>query len=204
MNLKYLLIWLSASMLIGCGCAAALSFSGETVQLTGNQTEDIIWNESNFGGFCYNQIDDACTGTETLTIEAGALEGPDIDRFIDVGNLTYTTSPIWQEYELHKNLGLTVESGRCEVGSGYRTEFWMGERCVAVCGNANDMDMRTWWWVVNLSEPSTGFRIWDANREPPMDLNYMWDARSCTGFYYDPCSPVSHPNSLFSSINNFP
>ena len=102
MNLKYLLIWLSASMLIGCGCAAALSFSGETVQLTGNQTEDIIWDESNFGGFCYNLSGDACTGTETLTIGAGALKGPDIGRFIDVGNLTYTTSPIWQEYELHK------------------------------------------------------------------------------------------------------
>jgi S-layer protein (TIGR01567 family) len=32
---------------------------------------------------------------------------------------------------------------------------------------------------------STGFRIWDADRDPPMDLNYTWDARSYTGFYYD-------------------
>jgi S-layer protein (TIGR01567 family) len=30
---------------------------------------------------------------------------------------------------------------------------------------------------------STGFRIWDENRD--MDLNYTWDARSYTGFYYD-------------------
>jgi len=51
MNPKYLLIGLLASMIIGCGCAAALSFSGETVQLTDNQTEDIVWNESNFGGW---------------------------------------------------------------------------------------------------------------------------------------------------------
>ena len=104
MNLKYLLIGLLASMIIGCGCAAALPFSGETVQLTGNQTGDIVWNESNFGGFCYNLSGGTCIGTETLSIEAGALEGPDIDRFIDVDNLTYTTAPIWQEYELHKNL----------------------------------------------------------------------------------------------------
>ena len=104
MNLKYLLIGLLASMIIGCGCAAALLFGGETVQLTGNQTGDIVWNESNFGGFCYNLSGGTCTGTETLSIEAGALEGPDIDRFIDVDNLTYTTAPIWQEYELHKNL----------------------------------------------------------------------------------------------------
>jgi S-layer protein (TIGR01567 family) len=32
---------------------------------------------------------------------------------------------------------------------------------------------------------STGFRIWDADRDPPMDLNYTWTARSYTGFYYD-------------------
>jgi S-layer protein (TIGR01567 family) len=45
-------------------------------------------------------------------------------------------------------------------------------------------------WVNNTATTksagySTGFRIWDANREPPMDLNYTWDARSFTGFYYD-------------------
>jgi len=139
MNLKYLAIWLLASMLLGCGCAAALPFSGETVQLTGNQTGAIVWNESNFGGFCYNLSDGACTGTETLTIEAGALEGPDIDRFIDAGNLTYTTSPIWQEYELHKNLGLTVKRNRYEGDSGYMVEFWMGERYVAVGGDASKL-----------------------------------------------------------------
>jgi S-layer protein (TIGR01567 family) len=139
MNLKCLAIWLSASMLIGCGCAAALPFSGETVQLTGNQTGNIAWNESNFEGFCYNLNSDACIGTETLMIGAGALEGADIDRFIDAGNLTYTTSPIWQEYELHKNLGLTVEDCSYEGESGYRAEFWMGERYVAVGGNASKL-----------------------------------------------------------------
>jgi S-layer protein (TIGR01567 family) len=140
MNLKYLLIWLSASMLLGCGCAAALPFSGDTVQVTGNQTEDIVWNASNFGGFCYNLSDDDCIGTETLSIEAGALEGPNIDRTIDEGNLTYTTSsPIRREYELHKNLGLTVESDHPEGDSGYWIEFWMGERYVVIDGNADKL-----------------------------------------------------------------
>ncbi len=139
MDLKYLAIWLLASMLVGCGCAAALPFSGEAVQLTGNQTEDVVWNGSNFGGFCYNLSDGACIGTETLTIGAGALEGPDIDRFIDAGNLTYTTSRIWQEYELHKNLGLTVESDRYEGDSRYMVEFWMDERYVAIGGNASKL-----------------------------------------------------------------
>ncbi len=139
MNLKYLLIGLFVSMLVGCGCAVALPFSGEAVQLTGNQTEDIVWNESNFGGFCYNLSDDACTGTEALAIETGALGGPDIDRVIDVSNLTYTTAPIWQEYELHKNLGLTVESDNYDGDSGYWAEFWMGERYVAINGGANKL-----------------------------------------------------------------
>jgi len=55
----------------------------------------------------------------------------------------------------------------------------------AVASNAKGTDVQTWWWTVASSGYSTGFRIWDANREPPMDLDYMWNARSCTGFYYD-------------------
>ncbi|KAF5427562.1 MAG: S-layer protein, partial [Candidatus Methanomarinus sp.] len=45
----------------------------------------------------------------------------------------------WQEYELHKNLGLTVESGNCGGDSGYWIEFWMGERYVAIDGKANKL-----------------------------------------------------------------
>jgi hypothetical protein len=44
-------------------------------------------------------------------------------------------------------------------------------------------DSYKWIWTVTSSGYSTGFRIWDADRE--MDLDYMWDARSYTGFYYD-------------------
>ncbi|MCK4459186.1 MAG: hypothetical protein KAU52_05630 [Methanosarcinales archaeon] len=50
MNKKYVLLGLFVSILIGCTCADALEFSGEVVRLTGAQNENIVWNESNFGG----------------------------------------------------------------------------------------------------------------------------------------------------------
>ena len=137
-NVKCVLIGFFVLMFVGCVYADALPFSGEVVQLTGTQTEDIVWDENNFGGFCYDI--NGNVSTETLTIAAGTLTGPDIDRIIDVGNLTYTTSPIWREYELHKNLGLTVDGdARCDCDSGYWTEFWMGERYVAIDGNADKL-----------------------------------------------------------------
>jgi len=137
-NIKYMLAGLFVSILLGCACADALEFDGEVVQLTGAQSGDILWNKSNFGGFCYNLSDGACVGTETLTIADGTLEGVNIDRVIETNALTYTTSPIWQEYELHKNLGLTVDGGYDE-NSGYWIEFWMGEMYVAIDGNADKL-----------------------------------------------------------------
>lgn len=117
----------------GMGMGAdALEFDGEVVQLTGAQTGDAVWNSSNFGGFCYNLSDDACVGTETLTIAAYTLEGPDINRTIDENCLVYTTSPTWREYELYRNLGLNVDGN-----SSYWIEFWMGEEYVAINRSAN-------------------------------------------------------------------
>jgi hypothetical protein len=130
--MKYILAGLFVSILVGCACADALEFDGEVVQLTGAQNEDIVWNKSNFGGFCYNLSDGACNGTETLTIADGMLEGPDSDRIIDADSLTYITHPISREYELDRNLGLTVEGE-----SGYEIEFWMGEMYVAIDVNAD-------------------------------------------------------------------
>ena len=123
----------------GCTCADALEFSGEVVRLTGEQTEGIVWNASDFGGFCYDLGDAACVGTETLSLAAGTLTGPNADRTIDECNLIYTTRPIWREYELHKNLGLTVDSGYYDRESGYWIEFWMGEMYVAIDGRADKL-----------------------------------------------------------------
>jgi len=112
-------------------------FSGEVVQLTGAQTTDIIWDKGNFGGFCYDI--NGSVGTEMLTIETGTLTGPNVDRTIEVGALSYTTSPFYREYELHRNLGLTVESDHYGGDSGYMTEFWMGERYVTIDGKPNKL-----------------------------------------------------------------
>jgi S-layer protein (TIGR01567 family) len=128
---------------IGSKLTATKEFSGEVVQLTGVQTNNIIWNASNFGGFCYNLNDEECIGTETLTILAGTLEGPDTDRIIEDEivdySLEYATTPIWHEYELYKNLGLTVERNYYESDSGYWTAFWMGERYIAINDNASKL-----------------------------------------------------------------
>ena len=135
MTRRFLPVLVVAALLACAGMsmgAGALEFDGEVVQLTGAQTGDAVWNSSNFGGFCYNLSDDACVGTETLTIAAYTLEGVDIDRSIDEDCLVYTTSPTWREYELHKNLGLTVDGN-----SRYWIEFWMGEEYVAIDRSAD-------------------------------------------------------------------
>ena len=116
---------------------ATEEFSGEVVQLTGTQTADIVWDKNNFGGFCYDI--NGSVGTETLTIAAGTLTGPNTDRTIETGALSYTTSPFWQEYELHRNLGLTVDGCYYCDGSGYQIEFWMGEMYVAINGKPNKL-----------------------------------------------------------------
>ena len=45
---------LSAGVLAVLACAGAHKLSGEVVQLTGAQTTSIVWNTSNFEGFCYD------------------------------------------------------------------------------------------------------------------------------------------------------
>ena len=130
---------LAVLLVLACAgtVAGALEFSGEVMQLTGAQTTDIVWDENNFGGFCYDI--NGSVGTETLTIAVGTLEGPDVDRTIETNALMYTTFPIWREYELHKNLGLTVESDHYGGDAGYWIEFWMGERYVAIDGKSNKL-----------------------------------------------------------------
>ncbi|HDN65763.1 MAG TPA: hypothetical protein ENF23_05655, partial [Methanosarcinales archaeon] len=136
--------------------AGVLEFDGEVVQLTGAQTGDSIWNKSNFGGFCYNLSDDACVGTEALTIAAYTLEGPGIDRTIDENCLIYTTSPIWHEYELYRNLGLTVGGN-----STYWVEFWMGEECIAINQSANS--------------PAKLLVEWDSTNTRTIAIGEEWD-----------------------------
>ncbi|KAF5416206.1 MAG: hypothetical protein C5S48_03595 [Candidatus Methanogaster sp.] len=132
-NMKYMLMGLLVSLVIACTCADALEFEGKAVQVSGEQTRDVVWDKNNFGGFCYDLGGNACVGTETLTIKAHTLTGPD-DRIIDKNRLTYTISPIGRGYELYRNLGLTVDGH-----SGYWTEFWLGEQHVAIDGQPDQL-----------------------------------------------------------------
>jgi S-layer protein (TIGR01567 family) len=138
MDLKYLAIWLLASMLVGCGCAAALPFSGEAVQLTGNQTEDVVWNGSNFRGFCYNLSDGACIGTETLTIGAGALEGPDMQTWwwaVNPGGFS-TGNRIWEE-----GMDTTYRwTARSFAGFYYDLDDGLGTETLTITGIDRSLD----------------------------------------------------------------
>ncbi|KAB3547300.1 MAG: hypothetical protein C5617_004470, partial [ANME-2 cluster archaeon] len=60
-------------------------------------------------------------------------------RTIDEDALTYTTHTIYQEYELHENEGLTVESDNYGGDAGYWLEGWMGEMYVAIDNNSDKL-----------------------------------------------------------------
>nr|QNO48397.1 hypothetical protein OODJKIFO_00001 [Methanosarcinales archaeon ANME-2c ERB4]QNO48486.1 hypothetical protein FBNIIKBJ_00011 [Methanosarcinales archaeon ANME-2c ERB4] len=82
--------------------------------------------------------------------------------------------------------GTVVKDTEKGVTSAYYTNssaavgYW---NVSAVASNAEGTDMQTWWWTVTPGGHSTGYRIWDAAKN--MDLDYIWDARSYSGFYYD-------------------
>ena len=111
--------------------AAIEEFSGEVVQLTGAQTADIVWNKDNFGGFCYDI--NGSVGTETLTIAAGTLTGPNVDRTIEEDKLVYTTTPLSRTYTIIDD-GVADSLGSVwgrDVTS-FAVEGWMGKKRVAI------------------------------------------------------------------------
>ena len=125
-----ILIAIVAVMSIMPASAGTTEIRGEVVQLTGAQSSAITWDASDFAAFWYDQDDDQMG--ETLTIAASTLTGPSVDRTIDEDCLTYQTSPVYQEYELYENKGLTVGGD-----AGYYLEGWAGERYVAINGSAD-------------------------------------------------------------------
>ena len=100
---------------------------GAVQRLYENQTDEIVWNASNSALFWYDL--DCDVSTETLSIASGTLSQT---RTISEGCLSYATHPVYQEYEVHKNEGLTV----CGQ-EGYMAEGWIGWRYVAVGGGAD-------------------------------------------------------------------
>jgi S-layer protein (TIGR01567 family) len=97
---------------------------------------DQLWDYSNFAGFWYGLDDDLAT--ETLTINRSAISFPS-DRVLDEGTVVYKTYPVYQEYELHEDLGLTVESGHPGGDCGYFIEGFMADEYVAIDNNADKL-----------------------------------------------------------------
>jgi S-layer protein (TIGR01567 family) len=117
----------------------AVPASAETLEVRGDvvdldpydaQTADLVWNATNFGAFWYDLDDNLMT--EELTITAGTLSM--WDRTIDEDCLIYQTSPVYQQYEVNMNEGLTVDDD-----TGYYLEGWMAERYVAINGKADTL-----------------------------------------------------------------
>ena len=119
------------------GLTPAVEIRGEVVNLTDAQEGALVWNAYNFAGFWYDPDDDLMT--ENLTIRAGALNNPSDDRTLDEGALVYTTHPVFHEYELYKEEGLTVESSNDGGDTGYWIEGWMADEYVAIDNNADKL-----------------------------------------------------------------
>jgi S-layer protein (TIGR01567 family) len=112
--------------------AETLEIRGEVAELTTTQSTAITWDAYNFDVFWCDLDGDLMT--ETLTIAAGTLTGPNTDRTIDKNCLSYQTSPAYQQYELYENEGLTVRGD-----TGYYLEGFMGGRYVAINGRADKL-----------------------------------------------------------------
>jgi S-layer protein (TIGR01567 family) len=117
--------------------AETLEVRGDVVNLAGTSNSALVWDAYNFAAFWYDMDDDL--QTETLTLKAGVLNGATCDRTVEEDALTYTTYAIYQEYELHENEGLTVESDNPGGDTGYWLEGWVGEKYVAIDNNADKL-----------------------------------------------------------------
>ena len=102
---------------------------GEVCGVAGVNPE-LVWGACNFGGFYYNL--DENVSTETLCVDANAIDCGSGDRTIDEGLLTYRTFPVAKPYELSENEGCTVESSNPGGDTSYWLEGWMGEPYVAI------------------------------------------------------------------------
>jgi S-layer protein (TIGR01567 family) len=136
----------------------AMPASAETVEVRGNVADaacaaaGITWDAHNFGAFWYDLDDDL--STESLVLEAGKVS--DWDRTIDEECLSYTTCPLYQEYELYACKGLTVGGSE-----GYYLEGWMGLPYAAIGGRADKLcELLVEFWGDDKKTLSTG-ESWD-------------------------------------------
>ncbi|KAF5411537.1 MAG: hypothetical protein C5S47_03620 [Candidatus Methanogasteraceae archaeon] len=104
---------------------------------------------------------------ESLTNESFEID-PDVEGSFDWNGdgdtMTFTPD---EDLAYNKNHEVTIGTGAEDLNGTKLAEAFV------------------WNFTTKSLGHSTGFRIWDANRDPKMDRNYTWDARSYTGFYYD-------------------
>ena len=124
------LIVLMAAVFVMPSSAESIEIRGAVAQVDSTQSFAIAWDAYNFAAFRYDLDEDL--RTETMTIAVDTLIGPDIDRTIDENCLTYQTAPVYLEYELYENEGLTVGGD-----AGYYLEGWVGDAYVAIGGSAD-------------------------------------------------------------------
>lgn len=137
MNKNILIAILIAVLIIpfvGATEVNEIEIRGEIQNFTA-QTGNITWNAYNFAAFFYD-IDENI-GPEQLTILDCGLS--DTQRTIGEYKLIYTTCPVYQNYELYENEGLTVESDNTGGDSGYYVEGFMAEKYIAVDGRADQL-----------------------------------------------------------------
>ena len=133
-NIMIPLVTLMILAMVGAASAAEvteLEIRGEVKE--GNTTnqlgpDDLEWDATNFAAFWYD-LDDG-TSTETLEI-AATLDN--VVRTLEEDELTYTTSPEPQMYEVCEEYN-DVE---IEDEIDYYIEGWLAEKYVAVNGNAD-------------------------------------------------------------------
>lgn len=128
---------LSVPAISGTVAVNEIEVRGEIINLDNTTTADIVWDAYNWGGFWYDLDDDL--QTERMWIDNGTINGATDDRTIDEDTLHYTTHAIWQEYELHENEGLTVESDNTGGDDGYWMEGWMAEDYIAIDNNSDKL-----------------------------------------------------------------
>jgi len=97
---------------------------GDIVELTGTQTEDIVWDARNFDMFWYDLDDDLMT--ETMRIGSGTLSAS--DRRIEEGEISYVTTAAdvgfeYDDWGKYKVIGFMAEKYFAGYGSGTEDEI---------------------------------------------------------------------------------
>ena len=136
MNKKIILPFVAIAVLavamVGAASAATtvneVVIRGTVQDITTTQPDAIEWNSTNFAAFWYD-LDDNLQ-TERLWIKANSLNCAADDRSVEKDNISYSTHPEPQQYELNK-AGMLLETG-VDNRTHYFIEGWLANKYVAI------------------------------------------------------------------------